>query len=82
MIAFKILKYSAYEFDLMVVGFFWCAVFLGLFCFHMYWLSTSITMLMVVVTYCGGRYLVREIGLLGYSKMSDLFEVFDTSNYE
>ena len=73
LIAFKISIYNAYEFDLMVVGFFWCAVFFGLFCFHMYWLSTSITMLMVVVTYCGGRYLVREIGLLGYSKMSDLF---------
>jgi hypothetical protein len=42
LIAFKILIYNAYEFDLMVVGFFWCAVFLGLFCFHMYWLSTPI----------------------------------------
>ena len=41
LILFKILIYTAYEFDLMVVGFFWCAVFFGLFCFHMYWLSTQ-----------------------------------------
>ena len=33
LIAFKISIYNAYEFDLMVVDFFWCAVFLGLFCF-------------------------------------------------
>jgi hypothetical protein len=75
LIAFKILIYSAYEFDLMVFGFFWCALFLGPFCFHMYWLFTPITIVsMVVVTYCGGRYLVREIGYLGYRKMLDLFK--------
>ena len=75
LIAFKILIYSAYEFDLMVFGFFWCALFFGPFCFHMYWLFTPITTVsMVVVTYYGGRYLVREIGLLGYRKMSNLFK--------
>ena len=75
LIAFKILIYSAYEFDLMVVGFFWCAVFLGLFLFpYVLAFYTNQTVLMVVVTYCGGRYLVREIGLLGYRKMSNLFK--------
>ena len=39
-------------------------------------------MLMVVVTYCGGRYLVSEIGLLGYKENVKFVEVFDTSNYE
>ena len=34
LIAFKISIYNAYEFDLMVVDFFWFAVFLGLFCFY------------------------------------------------
>ena len=73
--AFKILIYSAYEFDLMVVGLFWCAVFLGLFLFpYVLAFYTNQTVLMVVVTYCGGWYLVREIGLLGYRKMSNLFK--------
>ena len=73
--AFKILIYSAYEFDLMVVGLFWCAVFLGLFLFpYVLAFYTNQTVLMVVVTYCGGRYLVSEIGLLGYRKMSNLFK--------
>ena len=43
---------------------------------------TNQTVLMVVVTYCGGRYLVSEIGLLGYKENVKFVEVFDTSNYE
>jgi hypothetical protein len=49
-----------------------CGVF-GPFLFP-YVLAFYTTVLMVVVTYCGGRYLVIEIGLLGYRKMSNLFK--------